>query len=110
MCSLAPAKPILLYYTSMRRDEEGWKVMLMPYTAQHSQVWMRKEQYAEMDRVRGRMAEYLGADSDDVVFVENASHGVKFLHSRHHHHHHHHYRHKLSIIEIIPTHHLLPAK
>lgn len=39
-------------------------------------VWMRKDQYLHMDRVRRRIANFISAEADDVVFVENASHGV----------------------------------
>jgi selenocysteine lyase/cysteine desulfurase len=38
--------------------------------------WFRYEVYNEMDQVRKIVADYVGADSEDVVFVLNASHGV----------------------------------
>jgi selenocysteine lyase/cysteine desulfurase len=38
--------------------------------------WFRYEVYDEMNTVRAQVANYVGADPEDVVFVENASHGV----------------------------------
>ena len=38
--------------------------------------WFRYDVYGLVDRVRERLAAYLGADPEDIAFVPNASHGV----------------------------------
>ena len=38
--------------------------------------FIRWRQYAAIDHVRFRLAEYIGADVDDVVLIDNASHGM----------------------------------
>ena len=37
---------------------------------------MRSVVYEEMDKVRNEIAKYINADDEDIVFVDNASHGV----------------------------------
>lgn len=39
-------------------------------------VWFRFQVYGRADAVRAQLAQYLGCNASDVVFVENASHGV----------------------------------
>ena len=39
-------------------------------------AWFRYEMCSALDKVRSKIAAYVGADTDDVVFVDNASHGV----------------------------------
>ena len=39
-------------------------------------IWFRYQVYARADAARETLAKYLGAAANDVVFVENASHGV----------------------------------
>lgn len=39
-------------------------------------IWYRYDMYTELDYVRAKLATYVGAEARDVVFVENASHGV----------------------------------
>lgn len=39
-------------------------------------LFMRSVVYEEMDKVRNEIAKYINADDEDIVFVDNASHGV----------------------------------
>ena len=39
-------------------------------------LWFRFDMYNELDKVRAQVAKYVGANKDDVAFVDNASHGI----------------------------------
>jgi len=49
------------------------------YVESNPDRWYRYEVYQKVDAVRARVASYIGADPEDVVFVENASHGVNSI-------------------------------
>ena len=40
------------------------------------ETFIRWDQYPTLDVVRARLARYIGAETDDVVLVDNASHGM----------------------------------
>mmetsp|Transcript_49738 Transcript_49738/g.119204 ORF Transcript_49738/g.119204 Transcript_49738/m.119204 type:complete len:480 (+) Transcript_49738:61-1500(+) len=54
------------------RRQEAWRRRMEA----SPDAWFRVDQYAEMDRVRAEVAEYIGGDAEDVAFVANTSGGV----------------------------------
>jgi selenocysteine lyase/cysteine desulfurase len=55
------------------------KVKWITYVEGNPDRWFRYECYPEMDKVRAVVAPFVGAKAEDVVFVENASHGVNAI-------------------------------
>jgi len=63
-------------YGSVPKSIINSKLEWVSYVEENPDRWFRNEVYNRMDGIREQVANYVGADTEDVVFVENASHGV----------------------------------
>ena len=74
-------------YTNLNHGSYGSPPKLVTAAAlaweQHVELnpdkWFRYEYFSAMDKLRERIAKYIGARKEDIVFVPNASHGMNAI-------------------------------